>query len=359
MKDHELNPETNEQSVSDDGEKEVDFERPMSKEENQTNRLFRLLSTIEQGWKISIIRTHPSWCRGHLETIEVFEPDDTVDTDYLIRTWGGSRLHLKVHNERGQWIGGGSISLFSYQPKVRGKTINESDYFSQNPVAPPPAHPMTYGQQPQMDIGKLLELLQKGNKSELDLALKILERAPMQHQQIPQPQQQGIGSMAEQMVAMFSMMSQMKNFFGDLNGPAQNDSDSLGPVIGDVVKSLLNHNQTPQSRRALVSTRQKTGPNPTGSAVAPLRPVQELGDRLSDIANKLSSLSPSDAADVLMQALGDMPEDRRKEAMTAFLGNLTEDSTLDGLLNQDDTNSQDDQSDYDDDDGDNETSSSG
>lgn len=328
---------------------ETDFQPKLSKDQEQAEKLTKLLSSVQQGWKIAIHREQPSWCRGTLETLEVYDTSEPIDTDYLIRTWGGQRLYIKVHGDGGRWIGGGSISLFSYPPKVHGRVIKEEDYFSQSAAALP-QQPIPYQTQapaPPFDLRQLVELLQKGKKSELDLALKILERAPAA-QPAPQPVQQ-MGSMVEQMMSMFQMFGQMKDMFGNAGSSSSGgDSESITPIIGDVVKSLLQGQQNLQNgprKPALVAPR---SPGPPGQQsadhqVPPLRPVQGLGDdTLSSIADKLSSLSATDAAGVLMDALGNMPEQKRSEAMKEFFENMATDNSLDGTLNEGDTYEQDD-----------------
>lgn len=330
----------------------TDFQPKLSKEQEQAEKLQSLLSNIQQGWKISIAREQPSWCRGHLETIEVYDPSEPFDIDYLIRTWGGQRLHAKVHDESGRWIGGGSISLFSYAPKVHGKEIKESDYFAQSSAALPPM-PHPYQNPPpaqQLDLKTLVEILRSGKKSELDLALKILDRAPAP---APAPVVQKQSSPMEQMLSMFQMFGQMKDLFGDMSGSSSGgDSESLTPIIGDLVKGLMSGQQNIQNdprKPALVAPRAPgrpggaPGPAPVHQ-VPPLRPVEGLGeDNLSQIADKLSALSSNDAVDVLIQALGNMPEDKRAESMQLFFEGISGQNELDGLSNEDDNLEEDDQ----------------
>lgn len=323
-----------------------DFDYKPTKEERAAERVQRLLSTVDQGWKISIIRTQPSWCRGHLETVEVYDPSETVDTDYLIRQWGGQRIHIKVHNEKGQWVGGGSISLFSYPPKVRGREIKEEDFYSSSPLQnnPAPFAQQQYTQHPtpaganQLDLNSLLGLLQKSKKEELQFALELMKRAGTGGAQpAPAAPAAGMGAMAEQMVSMFQMFGQMKELFGSVEG-GQGGGDELTPIIGDIVSKLfdgkrdLDSQQRGRGGRALMpptggpsSAGPPAGraPDPGDQGVPQLHPVDSLqNDTLSGIADKLSSLSPGDASDVLIQALGNMPEEKRNAAMQEFFQNM-------------------------------------
>jgi hypothetical protein len=337
----------------------TDFEDKLTPDQEKEARLARLLSSMGQGWKVSIIRVQPSWCRGHLETVEIYDPSEAIDIDYLIRTWGGQRLHVKIHNEKGDWVGGGSVSLFSYPPLVQGERITPKTVMTETPPSQTQINPVQQGPAfSGIDIPALFKLLQQGKKSELDLALKILERQPNMAAPAPAQPNQPMGSMFEQMGAMMQMFGQMREFLGDMSqggaAPATG-GDDLAPVIGDVVKGLLGTvQQNPQPTQARPTV---VGPRPVppvpgtpppgtnnGDHRAPdLRPVEGIGvESLSAIANKLAGLSPEDSVDVIIQALGDMPADKRQAAIQTFMQSMMgDDSDLDGLLDTDDTYSQD------------------
>lgn len=320
---------------------ETDFPPPI--EIQRSDRLTRLLSSVQSGWKIAILREQPSWCKGHLETLEVFDPSEegsAVDVNYLIREWGGHKLFLKVHNERGQWVGGGSISLFSYPPRVHGKLLQEPNYAElltpapapqQNPYPyPPPAAPG-----PTLDFGKLLDIVMKQKNSDPTMLLKILELQQQQQVQAAPPQQ----NIVEQFMGMMGLMREMQGMLGEFGGGGGGGGggDDLGgmlPMVADLLKGLMQKQGQPAPQRRVL-----TPPQHGGAPVQPLppAPVQgSTGETLSGIADKLATLDPSDAAEVVLKALGDMPEERRSRAMSIFLNSMGEEEYLDDMSNKDD-----------------------
>jgi hypothetical protein len=326
-------------TTSDDG---VIISDPKQSKEDQTQqRLEELLSEVESGWKISVVREQPSWCRGHLETFEILDPSEkggTIDVDYLIRMWGGHRLHLRIHNQRGRWLGGGSISLFSYPPKVRGQVLKESDYFGglagtdrqpapQQPAGFYPGQPQAA--QPAMDIGKLLELLGKNQKTDMGTLLRVLEfvRPQAQATQAAMPQ-----NPLEQMMQMMSLFKEMKGFLGEFAGTEQSgeSADPMTGMFGELIKGMFAGRQQPartalvppaKGRPPLTINQHQAPPVPSSPEPAPPLPQTTGGDTLQGMANALAGMSAQDAADVVMLALGNMPEAKRQQAMAGFVEN--------------------------------------
>lgn len=329
-------------------------EAPVPRNTDELDRLTRVLSEVDPGWKIAIMRVAPSWCRGHLETYEVYDPSESVDVNYLIRHWGGHKLHLKVHNERGHIVGGGSIALYSYPPRVHGRLIEEDDYFAKNPVVTQVA-PIVQ-QQPAasaggIDIMQLLSMLQKGNKNELELAMKILDRAPSA------PAQQ-IGNIAEQMTAMFGLLSQFREMFAAetaVGGGGGGDNESILPMVGDLVKGLMSMNQQKQLVQSTstiqpprqsppipINNRPKQSPPPDPSpARAAPRAAPRAPLNMDNAVDYLASLDSSDISSTIVETMKNLPREKRDQALTHLMIAMRDNPFLDDLENIDDTFSQD------------------
>lgn len=307
-------------------------ERP-SREQNSQDRLERLLSSLERGWKVVILRQQPTWCRGHLETIEYFgEDDEPIDIDYLIRTWGGSRLHLKIHNESGQWLGGGSVSLFSYPPKVRGKILKEEDMIGANIGHAATVIPAVHNQG--IDIGKILDILsKKGSGFDAANMVKLIEIAQnrnLAQPAAPPPQQNPM----EQMIQMATAFKQMQQIFGggDFGSGGGGDGDNLAPIAAEVVKALVQKKQSPPSRGALLPPQPQSAPIEKPKPL-PSRPKQKTDNgelkTITQLANKISNMDPDDAAGVVFLALDGMDEKKRAAAMQSFLASMNDDAIID------------------------------
>jgi hypothetical protein len=239
--------------------------------------------------------------------------------------------------------------MFSFPPMVHGKVIRIEDLQANMPTPqgnpalgiPPQAPPQPA--QPQIDINHLFEMMQGTKQNDLQLALQLLEKSKVQNA----PPANQIGDMVNQMMGMFTLFGQMKEMFGQNLGdaPAGGGEETMIPVIGDLIKGLLNRNQPQQApmmmparRGALAPPRAQPSPAPTppqpqqgGKQVErnSLPPQQSGGDNLSSLAGKLADLSPTDASEVLLEALGNMPEERRSAAMQHFFANMTGEDLLD------------------------------
>jgi len=329
----------------DDGIKAEVIQQPekTSKEARSQERLERLLGNLEQGWKITIKREQPSWCRGHLETIEIYDPSEDgsqVDLEYLVRMWGGQKLHLKVMDEKARWLGGGSISLFSYPPKVRGKLLLEEESLGGGPNSPVtqiPFPPYPPPPQAQFDMNKILDLISKQKGADIPTLLKLLEisqaRSTPQYNAMSQ-----MTGMADQMLGMMTLFKEMKNVFGDVGGGGSSDSDSLSPVFAEVIKGLVQtKNNTLPSAGTLVAPkkiRPKALPNHAETSEKPAiqKPNTER-DRVLSLAEQLSKLDPEDASGVVLLAMDRMPADKREQAMKSFFSDVNQDDLIE---NEDD-----------------------
>ena len=329
-----------------DGEKDHDIRsevlpKKTSKEERSQERLENLLGSLEQGWKITIKREQPSWCRGHLETIEIYDPSEDgaqVDLEYLVRTWGGQKLHLKVLDENSRWLGGGSVSLFSFPPRVRGKLLSEEDAIGSNKTQLQPFQPYPPPQSPpQFDMNKILDLITKQKGADIPMLLKLLELS----QARSAPQYTGmnqITGMADQMMGMMTLFKEMKNVFGDSSGGGGQggSEDALSPVFAEVIKGLVQTKNTDRpSRGALVPPKTKFRPKslppiekPTEKPTDPNQKPNTGRDQVLSLAEQLSRLSPEDASGVVLLAMDRMSAEKRELAMKSFVSDMSDEEDL-------------------------------
>jgi hypothetical protein len=317
-----------------------------TQDERAQARLEYLLANVEKGWKISIIRVDPSWCRGHLETKDVYDDSDQVDISYLIDNWGGHRLQLKVHGEDGKIIGGGTVSLFSYPPKVHGQILKRNQHYIPSPAelqAPPPPY---YHQQPvsnpapQLDLRAIVDLLGKQKGTDVAGLLKVLEFSQARQQPAAQ-----LGSMADQMMGLLSLMREMQTVFGAMGGgnggaAATDDQDGFAPIIAEVVKGLVQRQNPPEvpSRGALVAPRQTRRSRPVPRSVPQSEPQpvptdehpgEQTPESILSFADDLSRLEADDAAGVVLLALEKMPPDKRNLALQTVAANMDQGTSVD------------------------------
>lgn len=299
-------------------------EREMESDEQISNdRIQYMLRNLKPGYQISIKRMKPSWARGHLETYEFFgEDDEPLDIDYLVRMWGGHHLQVRILGEKGRYVGGGSIPLYSYPPKVRGKIITEQDSIGSTtgPDATVSQSIPHYIPQPQnsLDMGKVLDLLSKNKGSDIGSTLKLLEYINASKYNPTPPQ----GNPMEQMLQMAQMFKQMRDIFGDLGGGGNggDDSDGFMPLAGDLLKTLLSkQNSSPPVRGALSPPRNLSTPTPTPTPTANTKK-----DSVLDLAKKISDLDSGDAAGVAFLALDSMPAEKRDAVIRSIISEMSD-----------------------------------
>lgn len=322
-------------------------------------KLTLALKQLQPGYKIAIKRVKPGWCRGHLETIDVYDPSDPdsqIDIDYLIEQWGGHNLQLLIHSSTGKWVTGVNIPLYTYPPKRHGKLLVQSDVYNdlgnnlssrmyqnsnQNPI--PNSAPQGTG----FDINQLVMLMAKQKNADLGTVLKLAEYFKTQQPQISTPAQ----NITEQMLSMVSLFKEMKGILGEFGATESSDSSNdMMPIFGELLRGMMNQNQrsTPENSALSRPRRKIEGPKSIidheidrkidniindEDNQKPKSPPSSKQKNILTIAQDLSQLSPDDAAGAVLLAMDQMDDSQRNAAMQAFF-----EATQDGSYGEDDEN---------------------
>lgn len=346
-----------------------DFIGSATEADEQLQNIQQQLNAAGVGFQIAIARAEPTFCSGHLETIPVVDPDRPIDIDQIIARWGGQRLQLKIKRPDGKICGGGTIHCRSFPPKVKGVVITEESMMQlgappppptlpqivHQPAAPPAPNPNPLG----IDIPSLMKMaMDKKGGGDTELAGKLLEHAlTMQQQAMKQAASGSQMNMMKQMegfMGMFELFNKFKTMFGGGEAAAAAagaSEDSMMPMLMQLAQGMMGGGngggQPPpprQRRRASVigPPTAQGGPRQPAPPPAPPVPANQLplqsvnmnppvpeqpdGDvNLDILSKKLCSLSATDAAGVALNAFGNMPEEKRQEAMNNFLGEFMED----------------------------------
>lgn len=314
-------------------------------EENTPDKLERLLSSLHQGWKIVIIRELPTIFRGHLETIEYYgDEDEPIDVDYLLKKWGGRKLIIKVHDKFGRWVGGATVPLFSYPPKVNGQELDERQayggYRADVPSAaiiPSPHGAIVQPQpQPQFDIGRIIDMMGRQKGTNVADILKLVEFVQARNQQ--QYQQP---DMIQQMLGTLEMFKRMKTVFSDM-GETNSDDSGFTSLASEMLRGLMssrNKQQEPK-RRSIAPPRMNQQTidynnsqlsskvdNDSQNTSKLSNPVNRMS--LTQLASQLSSLSPEDAATAAALALDGMDNEKQRAVMSAIIDGFSGDDDID------------------------------
>lgn len=277
----------------------------------------RILGDLQSGWTVSIARVRPSWCSGYLERIELLD-DEPIDLDYLVNTWGGEVLRLRVCDETGTWRGGADVALRTYPPRRHGKPIKAPDYqdFPEHSGAPaPPAAP------PQLSpfdaYQKFAKSFQQSRREDIDLIRGMLPKQKT-------PENVGL----ENLSRLAETYEKLHGIFGNNSTPAAaipGDDDFMGS-INSLLATYMKSKELDAKQPKIPN---RIGPPPSTSnhkqpALKPVTAVENDYPTLGIMADKLAALEATDAADVCIRALGDMPSEKRNEVMSQFLGMMND-----------------------------------
>lgn len=83
--------------------------------------LDRLFAEVGEGFRMVVRRSEPSWCDGHLETVEL-DPAEPLNMDQLRERYGGRKLQIKILNQKGDYVANRTVK-FPDPPKHDGAIL--------------------------------------------------------------------------------------------------------------------------------------------------------------------------------------------------------------------------------------------
>jgi hypothetical protein len=311
-------------------------------QDEQIVRLDNFFSSLQPGVSVLIERLKPSWCSGLLEEIQITE--DGIDLDYLIETWGGQLLSVKMRGRGGRLVGGSyKVPLYSYPPLRFGQKIRPYDKGErflngdEATPAPAPAAPVVVNQPPGLE--KILSAL----PAVMPLVMNIMERSEARNQQnmnmmMAMMKANNGGGLAD-ITKIGAVMTQLNELFRNQSGGGDagpSEMDFMGQAM-DVIKMFMSNKPAavgPQMPMQPPPQARLTGgnaPPPTGSTpqkapapvpapapnvdatVTPLNPV-------GDIADELAGMEPDEITGTLLASISKMSPEKRDAAIANFMG---------------------------------------
>lgn len=285
---------------------------------------FHMLSS---GVSVVIERLSPSWCKGFLEEVPV---TDEFGIQYLIDTWGGHLLSLKVRNQSGQLGGTHKVQLYTYPPLRFGRKLKPYDQGEKfegddDKPAASPAAPVVVN--PPNSMEKIFTAL----PAIIPLVTKIMENSESRRQadfaMMMQMMKAGQGGGLSDISKIGTVMTQLGEIYKQNmggGGGETNEMDFMGQAL-DVIKMFMDKPkpmiQMPQQAAPKLSppagiptTPPPTPPQTQGSATVTQLPQNR------DIARSISDMTPDKAAETIMDALSQMSPDKQQAAIGSFLG---------------------------------------
>lgn len=287
----------------------------------------RLLNEVGAGTSIQIRRARPGWCHGFLETIDYQEGDEPIDMQYLVDTWGGEILSLRV-KKNGRYIKGVDVPLCSFPPKRWGQVITRADVRSDGNTAAAAA-PAPVG----LNLGDVLNLVDRVLKT----AAPVQAAAPampyaeifkllgnfIKTSQIPAPAPTlGGGGGIDDVLKTARALKELRELIGgDFGGagPVDSEPDMMGQITKVIeAYSKIRENDRPP-RLIPVQAAAVAAPGPMA---APVSNPAAAGFDMQAIGAHLRALGPQEIARSFLGVVGGLPEDQREEVFSSILGEL-------------------------------------
>ena len=316
--------------------------------ENQTvpeesDQVERLLSSLEPGWKVSVWRIMPTWCKGYLETLSA-QPDQDMDLEYLASEWGGEVLHLKIRDNHGRFRGGSDIDFRSYPPKFHGVPVNRNSVdIAYHTGGVPGRRSETWDEeQRQLQVPQQMIVQQPQTESQSSLLrelMGVVEKVQAGNHQMYAPLLSGPKAISdnpiEQMMQTARAMKEMSELFGQGEQAASgSDETSMFGSIAQIAQMMMSQKQEqpqPQPQPQYLPPRPgpRPGPRPvirndTGRAPQPLAAPSG-----TDPVSMLAALPPEKAADFFINVVQKMQPQQAEQMFGEITSRLGMDSDLD------------------------------
>lgn len=195
------------------------------------------LRGLVPGMKISITRLRPTWCSGWLDTIPIDVDDEgetVIDMHYLRESWGGHTLNLRFLDENGKFVFSKTVDFRNEEPKNNGIVIEHPEIKHARQLQEIEFKKQTSSNNSNgTDFLQLIMAQWQASQSENQ---KMMRESMKRDNPTPQNQ-------LSQMMEMFGMMNQMKQF----SEPDDKGGDDVSSMIGGVL-NLLQKNQHQQQQ---------------------------------------------------------------------------------------------------------------
>lgn len=328
--------------------------------------------------KISIERKEPEWCNGHIRSV-YFDPKEPISLDWIKTKFGGEKLMVRLYGPKSAqnksgYLHARTIDIMGPPRDGHGIELTQGPDGKAVKVTELSAaikrHELKMGME-QKEVQQIQGVVPAPHSPDSNLFQVLIESQSSQHNSMLQMMGQRVQSLEDmlyrqnpaqvlppqnpveqikQTMEVFTMMDKMK---GKMSGDDGGELNSLLPMVGHIVKGMFSKNAaTPQSSGNLMPPAKSPILTADGTSKRkrqkPVAPVETNNhDTISGMADKLSALTPDDAAEVVISAMGNMPDDRRAAAMESFFSTMNEmnDQTdeLDESTTQNDNISQDEQ----------------
>lgn len=329
-----------------DNENQADPNDPRTEPEREADRKIEALelelANLQPGVQVILERLRPSWCKGQLEKLTV--SDEGLDLDYIIRTWGGQLISVKIVGKGGRICGSHSVELYTFEPRRFGKILKEPSRPGEDDEAgyQPPPSPQQIVAGPSNELSimeKVFTLMNAQRQSEID-TLRAIVTAQLQNQVSSTPATApAVQDPLRELLKAANTYRQLEGIFGPKETPQLGGEEQFPAQIMEMAKMLFDKSGQqpraqlvePQLNPRPIAPPPKMAPSTPATAPAPVTPIREK----PDLASMLSGLNANEAAETLIMALGKMDPNKQDDTIEAFMDKFRE--TMPEFFEEDDS----------------------
>jgi hypothetical protein len=299
-------------------------------EEDQLSRLDSFFGDLPGEYRIVLTREEPREYKGFLDEFIIDDLDNPLSIRSLIRQWGGKVLKILVRAPDGKFVRRFLVPLRSYPPLVNGIPLQPGGIISpQNQIPQQDSHDyletLKVMQSAMKDIYQQQQSTPTENKSSEMMMQMILPFITAMAQNMARQQPTNQPSMAD----MMGMMVKMREFIGS-DGKVGDSDDQVLPGLLRIGEALVtNRTATPSPRSLLKPPRISSIPVPP----KPTQPPQsttppQISSQVPEmietakIPEMLCNLPTDVQKHLLLEILGQLPENRREALADAMLSAL-------------------------------------
>lgn len=295
------------------------------------------LANLQPGVQVILERLRPSWCKGQLEKITI--GDEGLDLDYLIRTWGGHLLSVKIVGTGGRIKGSHTVELYTFEPRRYGKTLRQpgmGDDEDETGIVMQSAAPPTQNPFNSFETFKgMMEMMNQSRQSEIDTLRSILAIQLQQNQTAPAPSAVAAANPMSELLKAANYYKQLEGLFGPKE-PVAAEDQFPGQIMEMAKMFFESRGQNPPAQLTdprpapkLSAVRPVSVPPPAPPPVsATPKPAQNpssmSGPPQNDVVSQLSGMDPNSAAETLILALNRMKPEQQDRTIEAFMDKFRE-----------------------------------
>jgi len=284
--------------------------------ESKSFDLDKVLKEVGSGFKAVIKRIEPSWCDGHIDTIEL-DPDEPISMETLRQEYGGRKLQIVIQKPDGDYVTARTVK-FPDPPRREGRVLNRYEEEGSRPQST--AAPNMLG-----EMKSIFELMLNSQERQMTGLTTAMEK---RLDSLERGSGQGLGSAGpmkptdhvKQSLAMIKQIEDLKSEMGFNKAPDQEQENSVTRAIDKFTDLMIEKEQAKIKASIEAQSKQQTSPAlPAASTYTPPAEAQSNEPATpADAARTIEGLSDIELAAHVKNRLEKMDPEDREKAFSSF-----------------------------------------